>query len=77
MLLNPGALIESPGLTAGALVIVLVGKPLVALAIVWIMRYPLKVALTVASGPGLGPFGCGTRLGARLSGRHHWIWSNR
>jgi len=48
MLLNPGSLIESPGLTIGALAIVLLGKPLVALAIVWVMKYPFKVALTVA-----------------------------
>ena len=33
---------------AGALAVVLVGKPLVALVIVWAMAYPFKVALTVA-----------------------------
>jgi monovalent cation:H+ antiporter-2, CPA2 family len=48
MLLDPSYLLEAPGLTIGALAIVLLGKPLVALAIVWTMRYPLKVALTVA-----------------------------
>jgi monovalent cation:H+ antiporter-2, CPA2 family len=48
MLLDPGYLLEAPGLIAGALAVVLLGKPLVALAIVWAMRYPLKVALTVA-----------------------------
>ncbi len=48
MLLNPRALMEAPGLIAGALGIVLLGKPLVAVAIVWVMRYPFKVALTVA-----------------------------
>jgi CPA2 family monovalent cation:H+ antiporter-2 len=46
MLLDPGALLDSPGLTIGALAIVLVGKPLVALVIVWAMRYPFRVALT-------------------------------
>ena len=44
----PAALIASPGLVVGALAVVLVGKPLVALLIVWAMRYPFRVALTVA-----------------------------
>jgi CPA2 family monovalent cation:H+ antiporter-2 len=48
MLLNPAALLDSPGLILGALAIVLIGKPLVALLIVWAMRYPIRVALTVA-----------------------------
>jgi len=48
MLLDPRSLLEAPGLTIGALAIVLIGKPLVALAIVWAMRYPLRVTLTVA-----------------------------
>ena len=48
MLLDPGALLDSPGLIAGALLIVLVGKPLVALLFVWAMRYPFRASLTVA-----------------------------
>lgn len=48
MLLDPGYLIEAPGLVLGALAIVLVGKPVVALLIVRAMQYPFKVALTVA-----------------------------
>jgi K+:H+ antiporter len=48
MLLDPGSLLESPVLVAGTLGVVLVGKPLVAIVIVWAMRYPFKVALTVA-----------------------------
>ena len=48
MLLDPAALFVTPGLIVGALAVVLIGKPLVALLIVWAMRYPLKVALTVA-----------------------------
>jgi CPA2 family monovalent cation:H+ antiporter-2 len=48
MLLDPGALVESPGLVIGALAIVLVGKPLVALLLVWAMKYPFRAALTVA-----------------------------
>jgi CPA2 family monovalent cation:H+ antiporter-2 len=47
MLLDPGALFQSPGLVLGALAIVLVGKPLVALVLVWALRYPLRAALTV------------------------------
>jgi monovalent cation:H+ antiporter-2, CPA2 family len=48
MLLDPLALWEAPGLIAGALAIVLLGKPLVALLIVRAMRYPLRTALTVS-----------------------------
>jgi CPA2 family monovalent cation:H+ antiporter-2 len=48
MLLDPRSIVESPLLILGALGIVLLGKPLVALFIVWVMRYPFKVALTVA-----------------------------
>jgi CPA2 family monovalent cation:H+ antiporter-2 len=48
MLLDPAALWEAPLLVAGALLVVLVGKPLVALVIVWAMRYPLRAVLTVS-----------------------------
>jgi CPA2 family monovalent cation:H+ antiporter-2 len=48
MLLDPASLIRAPGLTMGALAIVLFGKPLVALLIAWAMGYPFRVALTVA-----------------------------
>lgn len=48
MLLDPGALIASPGLLIGALGVVLIGKPLVALLLVWAMKYPFRAALTVA-----------------------------
>jgi len=48
MLLDPGSLLEAPALVIGALVIVLLGKPLVALVIVWAMKYPARSALTVA-----------------------------
>ena len=48
MLLNPMSLVESPALTLGALLIVLIAKPAVALVIVWVMRYPVRVSLTVA-----------------------------
>src|SRR5262245_4300649 len=55
MLLDPGSLMESPMLAIGALAIVLVAKPAVALLWVWMMRYPLKAALT--SGIALGQIG--------------------
>src|SRR5690349_21519259 len=48
MLLDPAALLKSPALVAGALAIVLIGKPLVALLLVWAMRYPFRAAITVA-----------------------------
>ena len=48
MLLDPRALLSSPGLVIGALGVVLIGKPAVALVLVWAMRYPFKSALTVA-----------------------------
>jgi CPA2 family monovalent cation:H+ antiporter-2 len=47
MLLDPGSLMASPGLVMGALAVVLVGKPVVALLFVWVMRYPFRAALTV------------------------------
>jgi monovalent cation:H+ antiporter-2, CPA2 family len=47
MLLDPGALLASPGLVIGALTVVLVGKPLVAMLLVWAMKYPLRASLTV------------------------------
>ncbi len=48
MLLAPAALLQSPGLVLGALAIVLVGKPLVALVLVWAFGYPFRASVTVA-----------------------------
>lgn len=48
MLFNPRFLWQSPGLVAATLGIILVGKPLAALGIVLLLRYPLRVALSVA-----------------------------
>ncbi len=48
LLLNPMAVMESPGLLAATLAIVLLGKPVAALALVMAMGYPLQVALSVA-----------------------------
>jgi K+:H+ antiporter len=50
MLFNPGVVTSQPLLLAGALVIVLVVKPLVALAIVKLLRDTQRTALTVAVG---------------------------
>lgn len=55
MLLDPAVLTASPGLVIGALAIVLVAKPFVALVFVWAMRYPFRAALT--SGVALAQIG--------------------
>lgn len=47
MLFDPGSLMAYPGLTVGALGVVLVGKPLVAFVLVWTMKYQFRAALTV------------------------------
>jgi CPA2 family monovalent cation:H+ antiporter-2 len=48
MLLDPKFLISSPRLIATTLAVVLIGKPLVALTIVRVLKYPFRVALSVA-----------------------------
>ena len=48
MLLDPAALLGSPALVAGALGVVMIGKPLAAFAITWLMRYPFATSLSVA-----------------------------
>jgi monovalent cation:H+ antiporter-2, CPA2 family len=48
MLLDPGTLMASPVLVLGALAIVLIAKPVVALLFVWVMKYPFRTALTCA-----------------------------
>jgi len=48
MLLDPFSLVAAPALTIGAVLIVIVAKPLVALAIALVMGYPLRTSLTVA-----------------------------
>jgi CPA2 family monovalent cation:H+ antiporter-2 len=47
MLLDPRAVLQSPALVACALIVVLVGKPAAAIAVVLLMRYPMRVALAV------------------------------
>ena len=48
MLLDPASLLDRPVLVLSVLAVVMIGKPLAALAIVWLLRYPPKVALAVA-----------------------------
>ncbi len=48
MLLEPGFLLEAPGLIAATLAVVIVGKPLVAFLIVRLLNYPFRVALAIA-----------------------------
>ena len=48
MLFDPRHLLESPGLVAATLGVILVGKPLAALCIVWLLRHPPRVGLAVA-----------------------------
>ncbi len=48
MLLNPMALLDSPLVLAATLAVVLVAKPLVAFVIMRVMRYPFRIALSVA-----------------------------
>lgn len=48
MLLDPTTLLDSPLLFAGSLAVVLIVNPVTAFAVIWVMRQPFKVALTVA-----------------------------
>ncbi len=48
MLFNPKHLIEAPGLVAATLAIVILAKPMSALGIVLLLKYPLRVGLSVA-----------------------------
>jgi CPA2 family monovalent cation:H+ antiporter-2 len=48
MLFDPHSLWATPGLVAATLGIILIGKPLAALAIVLLLRYPFRIALAVA-----------------------------
>src|SRR5690606_37558909 len=48
MLFDWHALVDSPGLVAATLAVILIGKPLAALVIVLMMRYPARAAVTVA-----------------------------
>ncbi|MBL8747543.1 MAG: cation:proton antiporter [Planctomycetes bacterium] len=50
MLFDPGFVVERPGLVLGALAIILVVKPVAALAITLMVGYPIRTAVTVAAG---------------------------
>jgi CPA2 family monovalent cation:H+ antiporter-2 len=49
MLLDPGFVLEEPLLIAAALAVVLVGKPLVALILTSMLRYPVGIGLRIAT----------------------------
>ena len=48
MLLDPQHILEAPGLIALTLAVILLGKPLAALFMIRLLRYPAAVALSVA-----------------------------
>jgi monovalent cation:H+ antiporter-2, CPA2 family len=48
MLLRPAALLDQPGFVLAALLIVLVGKPVTAALVTWVMKYPLRTTLAVS-----------------------------
>lgn len=50
MLFDPTFVLREPGLTLACLAIVMIGKPLAAVAIVAVIGYPVQTALTVAIG---------------------------
>jgi CPA2 family monovalent cation:H+ antiporter-2 len=48
MLFDPRVLLHSPGLLVMLLAVVLVAKPMIAMIIVWLLRYTWRTALTIA-----------------------------
>jgi CPA2 family monovalent cation:H+ antiporter-2 len=48
MLLDPRSLLDNPGILAGSLAVVVVGKPVAALVVVRLLGYPFRTALAVA-----------------------------
>ncbi|HEU4688007.1 MAG TPA: cation:proton antiporter [Vicinamibacterales bacterium] len=48
MLLRPAALLDQPVFVLAALLIVLVGKPVTAALVTWLMKYPLRTTLGVS-----------------------------
>jgi CPA2 family monovalent cation:H+ antiporter-2 len=48
MLFNPAMVMQSPWLIAATLAIVVIGKPLIAIVIVVLLGYPLRIGLAVA-----------------------------
>ncbi|MGE5612048.1 MAG: cation:proton antiporter [Bacillota bacterium] len=70
MLFDPTFIIRQPGLALACLAIVMIGKPLAALAIVALVGYPVRTAVTVALG--LAQIGEFSFILAEL-GRHHGL----
>jgi CPA2 family monovalent cation:H+ antiporter-2 len=70
MLFDPKFILREPGLLAAGLAIVMVGKPLAALAIVAVIGYPARTGLIVALG--LAQIGEFSFILAEL-GRHHGL----
>jgi CPA2 family monovalent cation:H+ antiporter-2 len=48
MLLRPATVMDNPAFALAALAIVIVGKPLTAALVTWLMKYPLRTTLTAA-----------------------------
>ncbi len=48
MLLDPAYVLEQPAVILAALAVVLVGKPLIAIVVTLLLRYPVRTALVVA-----------------------------
>jgi CPA2 family monovalent cation:H+ antiporter-2 len=48
MLLRPASVLDYPGFALTPLAIVMIGKPLTAALVTWLMGYPLRTTLTVA-----------------------------
>ena len=48
MLLDPASLLESPWLVGAALSIVMIGKPVAAMVLLWVAKQPLQTSLMVA-----------------------------
>ena len=48
ILLDPASLLDSPGLLAGSIAIVLVANPIVAFLIIWMTREPFRTSVMVA-----------------------------
>ncbi len=52
ILFDPRALVESPGMVASTLAVILIAKPLITLAVVLVAKFPLRVAVAVAVATG-------------------------
>ena len=50
MIFDPKIIVQSPGLVAGILLVILIGKPLAAMVVVAVIGYSARTALTVAIG---------------------------